>query len=231
MTTWGVALAGAAVAGVLGARVPTLIARIPEPLTQPLTESAKEPYADVAASPHLGRWTALVSAVAAGAVALVLGPDRALVGWLPSIPVLVLLAVVDWRTRLLPRLVVLPVTGALLVLLLAEYAIWHDTRVLVRALVAMLMARSVFWLLWFIRRAGMGFGDVRLAALIGLLLGRLGWQQWLLGLYGALIIFVLWGVGRALALRSPAALRQALPFGPFLALGALAGALLGPAFS
>ena len=41
---------------------------------------------------------------------------------------------------------------------------------LVGALLGMVGLRSFFWLLWAVRSAGMGFGDVRLAALVGRLL-------------------------------------------------------------
>ena len=39
---------------------------------------------------------------------------------------------------------------------------------------ALVAVRSFFWVLWFVRSAGMGFGDVRLAALVGLVLGWVG---------------------------------------------------------
>ena len=42
------------------------------------------------------------------------------------------------------------------------------------ASICLLVVRTVFWLLWFIRQAGMGFGDVRLSALLGCALGYVG---------------------------------------------------------
>jgi leader peptidase (prepilin peptidase) / N-methyltransferase len=69
---------------------------------------------------------------------------------------------------------------------------------------------------------GMGLGDVKLAALIGLFLGR--------EVAPAILIALLAGsaVGLAMIARSGAAARkQAIPFGPFLALGAVAGLLTG----
>lgn len=223
---WAVSGVCAVVAGCLGLLVPAAIARLPEPTGErPEEDGEKEPYADLARLRGLRLGAALVSAVAAGGFGLHLGADRVLWALTPLVPVLVLLAVVDWRTRLLPRVVVLPATGVLLVLALVEWAVTEETHVLVRTLVAGLVARSFFWILWFVRRAGMGFGDVRLAALVGLALGRLGWDEWLVGLYGGLVLFALWGVGRAVAKRSRAALRQALPYGPFMILGLVLGVL------
>lgn len=226
MSDWAVAGVCAVVAACLGLLVPAGIARLPEPTGErPEEDGEKEPYADLARRRGLGPVSALVSAVAAGAFGLHFGADRVLWALTPLVPVLVLLAVVDWRTRLLPRVVVLPATGVLLVLLLAEWLATGETHVLVRALVAGVVARSFFWVLWFVRRAGMGFGDVRLAALVGLALGRLGWSEWLVGLYSGVILFALWGLGRAVAKRSRAALKQALPYGPFMILGLALGVL------
>ena len=69
---------------------------------------------------------------------------------------------------------------------------------------------------------GMGMGDVKLAALMGLYLGRAVAPGLLLGfLAGALV-----GVGLMLS-RGREARKQAIPFGPFLALGAFAALLVG----
>lgn len=230
MTPWAVSGVCAVVAGCLGLLVPAGIARLPEPppesaADRPEEDGEKESYADLARLRGLGPVSALVCAVVAAAFGLHLGADRVLWALTPLVPVLVLLAVVDWRTRLLPRVVVLPITALLLVLAVVEWALTQETHVLVRTVIAAAVARTFFWLLWFVRQAGMGFGDVRLAALVGLVLGRLGWSEWLLGLYGGLIIFALWGVGRAVAKRSRAALKQALPYGPFMILGLALGVL------
>ncbi|MEP9385388.1 A24 family peptidase [Nocardioides sp. KR10-350] len=244
MSGWAVGGLCAVVAGLLGLLVPAAIARLPEPPPGPERESEadappetalermlreegpKEAYADVARLPLLGPLAALASAVVAGACGLRLAEDRVLFVLVPLAPLLVLLSIVDWRTRLLPRIVVLPATGVVLLLVLLEWALTGETHVLVRALVAMLVARSFFWLLWFVRQAGMGFGDVRLAALVGLVLGRLGWNDWVLGLYGGLVVFALWGIGRAVVKRSRASLKQALPYGPFMVLGLVLGVLV-----
>jgi len=226
MSPWAVAVVCAVVGGVLGLFVPAGIALLPEPRGErPTEDGEKERYADLARRPGLAPGSGLASAVAAGAVGLHLGADRALWALVPLVPVLVLLAIVDWRTRLLPRVVVLPATGVAVALLLVEWIVVHETHVLLRAAIAGLVARSFFWILWFVKRAGMGFGDVRLAALVGLVLGRLGWDEWLVGLYGGLLLFAVWGVGRAVVRHSRAALKQALPYGPFLILGLGLGVL------
>lgn len=235
--TWLVGLVG-----LLALAVPAGIRALPEPPPEVLPDSPaddtplermlraegpRESYVQVAALPGLALWSALVGVVVNLAVGRRLGDHP--VTWVIAllVPVLILLAVVDWRTRLLPRVVVLPVTGVLIGLTLVEWLFTRNTDVLVRTLVAMVVARSVFWLLWFIRRAGMGFGDVRLAALLGLVLGRLGWNQWLLGLYGGLVLFGIFGLTLTVVRRDRATLRKAYPFGPFMIGGTLLGVLLG----
>lgn len=239
MSTGAVAALCAAVAGLLGLLVPAVIRRLPEP-ADPAPEEGegesewarilreegpKTPYVDLAAAPRLAWISALVSAVVAAGFGLALGADRVLIGLVPLVPVGVLLAYVDARTRLLPRHVVLPATWTALLLLLVEWAVSQDTGVLLRAVVAMVVARSFFWILWFLRRAGMGFGDVRLAALVALALGRLGWDEWVVGMYGGLLVFAVFGIALAIAKRSRAVLKQALPYGPFMLLGLVLGVL------
>lgn len=68
---------------------------------------------------------------------------------------------------------------------------------------------------------GMGLGDVKLAFLLGLIMGELTW----LGLFLAVLTGAVVGVGLILAGR--AKLRQPIPFGPFLILGTFIVMLFG----
>jgi leader peptidase (prepilin peptidase)/N-methyltransferase len=66
---------------------------------------------------------------------------------------------------------------------------------------------------------GMGFGDVKLAGLLGLYLGWLGWSPVLVGAFAG---FLLGGVVGALLLATRRADRKtAIPFGPYMLAGAL----------
>ncbi|MEQ7847398.1 A24 family peptidase [Nocardioides kribbensis] len=199
-------------------------------------EPPKPLYVDLAARPHLGPWVALVSAMAGGLVArAVLGDGLtedtawALVYALPVVPLCVALAYVDGHTRLLPSRLVLPATGALVLLALGEWAVTGEYDAVLRAGVGLLVARSFYWLLWAVHSAGMGFGDVRLAALLGLVLGRLGVAELVVGVYAGFLVFGLPGLLLALVRRDRALLRAAYPFGPFMVVGALIGVLTGPA--
>ncbi|MCD6638627.1 MAG: A24 family peptidase [Nocardioides sp.] len=232
---WTALLAGV-LAGLGGLGVPALIRRVPEPPPaqapeESVEEPAKEPYAAIAALPGLGWRSALAALVAGALVGWATGPDWSLLWLVPLVPVGVALSVVDWRTRLLPRLVVLPATALAIVAVVAVGLATGDTSALVRALVAMLVVRSFFWVLWFLHSAGMGFGDVRLAAVVGLVLGWVGWGTVAIGVWVGFMVFALPGVVLALVRRDRALLRKPFPYGPFMLVGDLVGLVWGPALA
>ncbi len=236
------AVLGAAAGVVGGLAVPWVIRHLPEPEPVPepvegeeptpaqkvlLEEGPKEPYVVLSGRPGLALVAAAVSGVAGGLVGAATGLDWLLLLLLPLAPVGTLLAIVDLRTRLLPRVVVVPATLAAIGYGLAAWALTEDPDPLVRGLIGLVAARVVFWLLWFVRSAGMGFGDVRLAALLGFVLAYLGWPEYAVGLYSGFLVFGLPGLVLALVRWDRSLLRKAFPFGPFLLLGALLGILLG----
>lgn len=223
------ALAAVVAATLGGALVPRLVARIPEPDPQPgqtSDEPPKEPYAVIAALPGLAWRTALASAVAVGLVGWALGADWALLFLVPLVPVSVALAVVDWRTRLLPTRVIAPSYVVLVVLVLGCWLVTRDTDDLLRAGYGWALAGGLYFVLWFIHPRGLGYGDVRLSGLLGIALGYLGWGPLLVGVYAG---FLLGGVGGGLLSLLKLVERRAVPFGPFMLVGALLGVLTGPA--
>ncbi len=232
----------AAVTGVVGLAsgllVPRLIARIPEPEPEPeepeptdeadpVPEEPKEPYAAVAARPGLAWKAAVAAAVSAALVGLAIGWEWQLLVLLPLVPVSVALAVVDWRTRLLPTWVIAPTYVLTVATVLLSWLLVGDLgepAPLLRALVGWLAAGGLYLLLWVIYPRGMGYGDVRLSGILGIALGYLGWSELVVGIYGG---FLLGGViGGLLALLRHVD-RKGYPFGPFMLLGALVGVVVG----
>jgi leader peptidase (prepilin peptidase)/N-methyltransferase len=244
-------LLGALVAALGGLLVPMLIERVPEPESTPEPESEPESdgevgvgvgvvteaeppkmlYADMAARPGLGWRSAVVAAVCGGLLGAATGLDWPLLWLIPLTPVAVALSVIDWHTRLLPRRIVIPATLAAIVVITVVGLATGERDALVRALLAMLVARSFFWVLWWLRSAGMGFGDVRLAAPVGLVLGWVGWGALAIGLWVGFISFALPAVGLAALRRDRAMLKKSFPFGPFMVFGALVGLVWGTALS
>ena len=137
----------------------------------------------------------------------------------------VVLALIDLDTRRLPDVIVLPgyLVGALLLGLAALLgAGWEP---LLRAGAGMLALYGFYRLLRWLRPDGMGGGDVKVAGLVGLHLGWLGWGPLAVG---GLAGFVLGGVaGVTLLALGRATRRSTIPFGPWLLAGAWAGVLAG----
>ena len=200
-----------------------------EPETQSVEpsepEEPKEPYAAIAALPGLAWKSALASAVTAGLVGMRVGWDPALLVWAYLVPVGVALAVVDWRTRLLPTKVIAPSYAVVVALTLLAGTMSGDWDSVVRAGWGWLIAGGTFFVLWFIYPRGMGYGDVRLSGLLGIALGYLGWGELLTGVYAG---FLLGGVGGLLLSLLRIVDRKAYPFGPFMLVGAVVGVLTGP---
>jgi len=126
-------------------------------------------------------------------------------------PALLLLAVIDLDRRLIPDAIVLPALGAVLVLQIA----FHPDHTLEWVL-ASLGAALFFFIPMLIYPAGMGMGDVKLAALLGAALGK--------SVAAAIFLAVLAGGAAALLVMGRegiGARKNTIAFGPFLAVGGL----------
>ena len=162
--------------------------------------------------------TAVATGVLFALVATRFGPAWELPAYLLLAGVAVLLALIDLRHHLLPDRVVLPAIAAGAVLLALAGAIEGDGRAILRALIAAVILFVVFLVLALLAPSGLGMGDVKLAALLGLHLGWLGWNAVVLG---AAAGFVVQAVLALLLLASRRiGLKGELPFGPAMLLGA-----------
>lgn len=233
---WGVAL----LCGALGWAVPGLVRRIPEPIPEPVpvpepTTAAldaeqpevepKELYADIAARRGLSTGAVLAGGAAGGVLGWRLGWDWSLLFLVPLVPVLVALAVVDWRTRLLPTWVIARTYAVLVPLVVLVGVVTQEWDDVVRAGWGWLITGGLYFVLWFVHSAGLGYGDVRLSGVLGIALGHLGWGELFAGVYAA---FILGGVIGGLLALAKVVDRRGVPFGPFMVGGALLGVVLGP---
>lgn len=142
----------------------------------------------------------------------------------PFLGVLVALAVIDARTKKLPNRIIYPtlLTAAVYLVVASLAGGEMDLR---EALIGSLAYGGGLLIVAFIAPRGMGMGDVKLVALIGLVLGSLG-LDYVAVAAGLGILFG--GVGAIAALLRGATRKQAIPFGPFLVAGAVAATFLAP---
>jgi leader peptidase (prepilin peptidase)/N-methyltransferase len=155
-------------------------------------------------------------------------------GWSPELPaylyfasVGLALAAIDLDTKRLPNVLTLPSYLVVGVLLLIPVAVDGDWSAYLRAWLAALALFSFYFVLVLIYPAGMGLGDVKLAGVLGLVLGWLGWGQLAIG--GFLGFFLGAVVGGGLMLVGRARRKSKIPFGPFMLAGALTTILWGEA--
>ena len=129
--------------------------------------------------------------------------------------VLVVLSAIDLTHRVVPNRIVLP---AALVVLLAQTALQPSPEWALGALGAsgFLFAAALAY------PAGMGMGDVKLALLLGAMLGRTVPVALMVGMVAALVPSVV-----LLARHGSAARKMGIPFAPFLAFGALVALFAG----
>lgn len=124
---------------------------------------------------------------------------------------LAVVTVTDLRRRIIPNRVVLTAGSAGLILAFSEGPASLGVAVFCAALVAGPMLAVAL-----VRPEGMGMGDVKLAALIGLFMG---WQAWP-ALLAGLALGAMAGVLISLGTRTRPS-QIALPLAPFLAAGAI----------
>ena len=136
------------------------------------------------------------------------------------------IAVIDLRHRIIPNRLTYPALLASAVLIVLAWLI-DDAVDPVRAALGLLLYGGGLFVVAAVSR-GMGMGDVKLAALTGLVLGSLG-----LGFVGvaAGAAIVLGGLGAVVALAMGKGRKSAIPFGPYLAAGAVVAGLWGEAIS
>lgn len=160
---------------------------------------------------------------AAGAVRF--GADWVLPAYLVLFAALVAISVVDLQLQIIPNRIVYPAIFASVPLLALAAVVQHDESDLVRALLGAAAAWGTLLVIHLISPASMGFGDVRLSFLLGLFLGWLSWAHVAVGLFFGFLLGAV--VGGLLVLTRLRRRTDHLPFGPFLAAGAVAGVLFG----
>jgi len=135
------------------------------------------------------------------------------------------LTVIDLRTHRLPNAIVYPtvVVAAAAAALVAFGE--GDLEVLARALAGGGILFAFYLILGLLWKGGMGLGDIKLAAAVGVYLGTIGWGALVVGAFAA---FVLGGVLSVILLVTKVVSRTSgIPFGPWMLAGAWIGIIGG----
>ena len=189
----------------------------PETVSEPTKASAERPLLDSRPLAELLPTGTLRAVVVAGGLALAVASfvvfgfsGEALLGAV-FCPTLVLLAAIDAKHKLLPNAIILPASLAIGLIVAASTPgdfLWH--------LAAGAALGGFFFLFGTIFAGSLGMGDAKLGFLIGLALGSHTFGAAIIAFAGLLIAALY-----VLATRGTSARKDAIPFGPFLALGGI----------
>ena len=229
MLVLGCALLGVVVGGLLEA----VVADVPAG-ARPSWRWRRAPLADDEGVRFRNRRLILevTTGVVFAALAWALGATAALPAFLYLGAVGIALAAIDLEHHRLPNVLTLPsylIGGALLALAVLIGAPGSTWDTYLRALLGMAALFAFYFVLAMIYPAGMGFGDVKLAGVLGLYLGWLGWGPLVVGAFLGFLLGALTGL--ALMVMRRMTRKSRIPFGPFMLLGALLAILFGDAIA
>jgi leader peptidase (prepilin peptidase) / N-methyltransferase len=160
----------------------------------------------------------VTTAVLLGALAARVHPGLVLAAacWLAlcSVP----LAFIDAAVRRLPDVLTGAAFAGTALLLLAAAAASGDWHVLARAVLGGLALSGFYLVLVLVSPSGMGIGDVKAAAGLGIMLAWRGWTALIAGGFAGFLFAAVYGV--ALLITGRATRKQQIPFGPFMITGA-----------
>jgi leader peptidase (prepilin peptidase)/N-methyltransferase len=162
--------------------------------------------------------TVAATAVLCGLAGLRFGATWQLPAFLLLAVVGTLLAVIDLEHRLLPNRIVLPAIAGAAVLLTGAAAAGGDWTRLRTAVLGAVGLFLLFLVLALIAPAGLGMGDVKLSALLGLYLGWTSASALAAGVVAAFVVQAV--VALALLATRTVTLKGELPFGPAMLAGA-----------
>ncbi len=216
---WWMALgSGLALACCLTIAIPSVLSRLPEPHPDTPGADTKPRYADLATFRFV-----LATAGCAGtgfAIAAGTQPVGQLAPWLVLSSGGVLAVAIDAVTTWIPRHLTW-LCWAGLGLSVPVLGLLDDWSAAARAALGALAAAAMFWAIWRMTSAGIGFGDVRLMPILGAAAATADWSVWV----SMLVIGTCVGAGWAIWLR----LRGrygGFAYGPALMVGPFAGIAL-----
>ena len=168
---------------------------------------------------------AVVTGALWAAVAHLFGPHVLVTPYLVFVTLAVAVSVTDLTHRLVPRTLIYGALALIVPLLVVVSAVNHTWYDLGTAALCGAAGFAVFFAIWFLVPKGMGFGDVRLAGVIGLTVGYLGPVHAYMAFLSGFVLGLLFGV--VLMVGSSTGRKTRIPFAPALAAGATFAILWG----
>lgn len=135
------------------------------------------------------------------------------------------LTVIDIKHQLLPNRIVFPSAAIAGVLLLSASLFMLDGATALRTVLGAVVMWALYVVLRLISPSSMGYGDVKLAFVLGLYLGFVGWQAVFWGTVLAFLFGAVWGLVLIISRRGTG--KTQIPFGPFMLAGALVALVVG----
>ncbi|MCW2751891.1 MAG: peptidase domain protein [Aeromicrobium sp.] len=167
----------------------------------------------------------LLTGVLFGVVAWRIGVHLAVVAYLYFTALAVALSFIDYDTKRLPNALTYPAYVVGPVLLAADAVGSHSWTSFVHAVIGMAALLAFYFTLAFVYPSGMGMGDVKLSGTIGLFLGWIGYGALIVGAFLGFLLGGLWGI--ALMVLKVANRKTAVPYGPFMLVGAVIAIFVG----
>ena len=174
------------------------------------------PFESIRDEPRRTPLVAVVTAALFGLTPLVVDVDWTLPAYLWFVAVTVTLTLTDMDTKLIPNRILYPGTVIAVVLLFGGGLIENGP--ILRALGGGALYFVLLFVLALIARGGFGFGDVKLAFLLGVFAAYQSWDTLIVAIFAAFLLGGL--VSLLLVVFRIRSRKDAIPFGPYLVLGA-----------
>lgn len=165
------------------------------------------------------------TAVLFALTASLIGPSWVLPAFLWFAAVVEVLVIIDLAHKRIPNRILYPGTAVALVLLAAGAVAEGEASALLRGLAGGAGYFGLLLLVAIVARGGFGFGDVKLAFLLGLFAAYRSWESLFVSVVMAFLVGGLISIVLLVARR--AGRRDAIPFGPALAVGVAIGIAAG----
>ena len=138
----------------------------------------------------------------------------------------VALTLIDLDVHKLPNKIVLPAYVVGVLTLGAASLVEGDYEQLLRAGIGAAALFVAYFIMAIVYPGGMGFGDVKLAGVLGFVLAWFGWDAFAVGAFAPFLLGGLFGI--ALIAFTKAGRKTRVPFGPWMLAGAWIGIFAGP---